>query len=242
MGWRAFASLSALALLVAAPQSRAQAVEAQRTVTLGDLFDVAETRELSRTLPADRAVTFRLRIPNGAGTCGVMVFVKPDDSGAFRGEWAPLFDEHRLMWISADGFGNDKPSAQRVLVAMMAVKLAARSVEIDPSRVYIGGMSGGGRVASQTITRFPQRFSGALYIVGADFHLPEEPLRARVISRRYVFITGSRDFNHREMRRVFERYQRAGASASKLLDLPRFGHEYPDAAALGDALDFLDSR
>ena len=114
---------------------------------------------------------------------------------------------------------------------------------IDAKRIYVGGMSGGGRVASTLITRFPQHFRGALYIVGADFWTSaEEPLKPRIVANRYVFVTGNRDFNQREMRRVFAKYQAAGVTQVSLMDLPGFGHEYPDAAHLGEAVAFLDAR
>lgn len=217
----------------------AQATLLERSATLTDLFEAAEARELARTLPADRAVNFRIRIPAETPR-GVLVFVKPDDSGAFIDAWADVFDQRRFIWVSADGFGNDKPSAQRVLVAMMAVKLVAAMAPAGQPRIFIGGMSGGGRVASQTITRFPKQFAGALFIVGADFHLPGAPLRSQVLARRFAFVTGARDFNRREMRRVFARYRDAGATHIKLLDEKGLGHEYPGAATLNDALEFLE--
>jgi pimeloyl-ACP methyl ester carboxylesterase len=223
-----------------------EAVRLERTATLVDLFDSAQAQELSRTLPADVAVTFQLRIPaldeSRAGPSGAMVFVKADDSGAFIEEWAPLFDERHIVWVSADGFGNHKPTAQRVLVAMMARQLVARVAKIDTRRTWLAGISGGGRVASQTITRFPQQFAGALYVVGADFHLPDAPLRTLALDRRYVFITGSLDFNRREMRSVSQRYTRAGAAHVLLLDQAGFGHQHATPALLATALDFLDAR
>jgi hypothetical protein len=92
-------------------------------------------------------------------------------------------------------------------------------------------------------TRFPQKFSGALYIVGANFWMPTEArLRQRAAANRYVFITGAKDFNRREMRRIFSRYQSEGLAASLLMDLPVLGHEYPNIEQLGQAIDFLDAR
>jgi hypothetical protein len=57
-----------------------------------------------------------------------------------------------------------------------------------------------------------------------------------------VFITGERDFNRSEMRRVYARYQAKGVTESLLLDLPGFAHEYPNAAQLAQAVEFLDAR
>lgn len=243
MGIRLFGSLLASMSLCAFALG-GEAVRLERTAKLTDLFDAAQARELSRTLPADLAVTFQLRIPVDArpGELGAMVFVKADDSGAFIDDWAALFDERHLVWVSADGFGNRRPTAQRVLVALMARQLVARVASVDAGRVWLAGMSGGGRVASQTITRFPHHFAGAIYVVGADFHLPDAPMRALALDRRYVFLTGSNDFNRREMRRVSARYVEAGAAHVLLIDEAGFGHEHAMPAMLAKALDFLDSR
>jgi pimeloyl-ACP methyl ester carboxylesterase len=235
--------------MLAALCAHAQAADAtrlERTTTLSELFDATQARELGRTLPPDRPVRFQLRIPADTAPrdlpMGAVVFVKADDSGEFIESWARTFDERRLIWVSADGFGNRKPAAQRVLVAMMARELVGRVATLDANRVYLAGMSGGGRVASQTITRFPQNFAGALYVVGADFHLPAGPLRHLALERRYVFITGSQDFNRREMRRVSRRYTDAGAERVLLIDEAGFGHQHATPALLGRALEFLDAR
>jgi predicted esterase len=215
----------------------------ERITTLSALFPVDEAKALSRTILADQPLHFRVRVPQNAAPGGVLVFVKPIDSGELPAAWAAELDRHNLIWVAAEDFGNERPRAQRVLAAIAGLKLIESSQAIDSKRVYIGGMSGGGRIASQTISRFPQHFSGALYIVGADFWTAaEKPLLPRIAANRYVFITGSRDFNQREMRRVFSKYQAAGASKILLMDLPGFGHEYPNAGQLCRAIDFLDAR
>ena len=188
----------------------------------------------------------QLRLPDSAATgkaaSGVVVFIKPYDTGVFLENWAGVFDSHNLIWISADDFGNRTPTAKRILTAIMGVALAGKVANVDPKRVYIAGLSGGGRVASQAITRYPEQFVGAICIVGADYFMPEEPLKSRVLGRRFVFITGARDFNRGEMRRVSARYRKEGVTHVKLLDLMHLGHEYPSGNDLEAAFDFLDAR
>jgi hypothetical protein len=83
----------------------------------------------------------------------------------------------------------------------------------------------------------------ALALVGANFWMPDDAdLRQKATSNRYVFITGEKDFNRSEMKRTFSRYRSKGLDASLLMDLPGFGHEYPTAQQLGQAIDFLDVR
>lgn len=234
--------LLALIASAAAAQSQQPLATLERSATVRSLFSAEEAARLSATLPLDQPVRFRLWLAEPAGG-GVVVFVSPTDSGIPPDDWLPVLERKRLSYIAAEEFGNRKLKAQRVLTAMMALKLVQQSTSVDPQRTYIGGMSGGGRIASQTVTRFPQQFAGAVYIVGADFWMPRDArLRQRAAANRYVFITGERDFNRSEMRRVFSRYQSNGLIASLLMDLPAFAHEYPNAGQFGQAIDFLDGR
>src|SRR6185436_10867563 len=209
--------------------------------TITQMFPGKEGAALASTLPADREIHFRVRLPAFADPTGVLVFVSPGDSGELPENWISVIDEKRLTWIAANGYGNSRPTAERMLVAVMGLKLARQLRATDEKRQYVAGMSGGGRVASQSITHFPQLFTGAIFMVGADYFMPEDASqRTLLASRRFVFVTGSRDFNHREMRRVHDRYADAGVTAIRLLDEPGFGHEIATARQLATALDFLD--
>jgi len=161
-----------------------------QSVTAAELFPPAQSASLSYTLDPARRVTFRVRVPPGDTPHGVLVFVSPRDDAEPREGWAEVLDRRNLAWIAAEGFGNDKRTSQRVLVALMALKHLQRTVTLDRERLYIGGMSGGGRVASQALSRFPGFFSGALCIVGADYVTPESPLVPEFSTKRVVFMTG----------------------------------------------------
>ena len=197
---------------------------------------------LSGILPPNQQIRWKLFVPSGAEPSGVLVFVHPSATAEPPSGWARVLQQQRLIWVSAEGFGNSQPSAQRVLVALLGLAHAQQTYSVDAKRIYIAGMSGGGRIASKTITKFPRMFAGAIYIVGADYWTDaEEALRPFIESKRYVFLTGHRDFNRREVRRVHRRYRDAGVKAALLLDLPSFGHEFPAPQQLERAIEFLDS-
>jgi hypothetical protein len=212
----------------------------ERSATAAELFPVDQARALRSVLPADERVTWTLRLPSTTPR-SVLVFVSPDASADPPPGWAAVLDRHAVVWIAARDFGNRAPSNQRVLAALMGLALAQRDYLGAGARRYIGGMSGGGRVASTAISTFPRRFDGALYIVGADDLGKAEPARlAAIAANRYVFLTGDRDFNRREMRRVHRHYQERGITQTLLLDLPHFAHQYPGADDFERALAFLD--
>ena len=229
-----------LALLAAASAHAEGLTTSESSATLTSLFSAEEVSRLSKTLPAGQTVKFRVWWSDDPNP-GVVIFVSPTDSGEPPEGWLALLQQKRLSWIAADGFGNEKPSAQRVLVAVMGLSLAQKHGPLHRKRIYIGGMSGGGRIASMTAPRFPQMFSGGLYIVGANFWMPDDAqLKPLAAANRYVFITGDKDFNHRDMKSVYSRYRKKGLDASLLMDIPGYGHEYPDVEQLAQAIAFLD--
>lgn len=234
----AFAALTLLAGIARAGDDET----IEQRVTPAELFPAAQAKALAYTLDPDHQITYRVRLPPGAAPHGVLVFVSPRDDADLREGWAEVLDKRNLVWIAAQGYGNDKPRAQRVLVALMALKQLQRALPLDRARLYVGGMSGGGRIASQALARFPGFFSGALCIVGADYVTPESQLVPELATKRVVFVTGDGDFNRREIRAVYSRFLDAGVTHAHLMDLQDFDHQYPDADQLDAALELLDSR
>lgn len=224
------------------PVSFADERTVEHTGSLRSILPAEQAHRMSEILPLDAELRWRVRVPSTEATNGVLVFVNPDNSAEPQHYWESVLDARKLIWVSPADFGNDKLSAQRVLAALLGLALVQKQHSVDKARVYIAGMSGGGRIASKTITKFPHLFTGAIYIVGVDYWTrAEDSLRAAIAANRYVFITGENDFNRRETRLVYRKYQRAGISSLLLMDLPQFGHEYPSADDLDRAIQFLDS-
>jgi len=234
-----FALLTA-ALLAAGAAHAADSPTVRETVTIAGLFAPDEARSFAPTMRLDRKVAFRVRVPPGDGPHGVLVFVHPGFNAEPMRGWPDVLDRRNLIYIAAEGFGNDKPGNQRALVALLALKHLARTQRLDADRRYIGGMSGGGKMASQVLTLFPGFFNGALCIVGADPIAPPAARAAQLADKRVVFMTGNKDFNHYDVLSVHKRLLESGIAHSFLMDLDGFGHQYPDAAQLDAALELLD--
>jgi len=213
-----------------------------QTVTIAELFPAEEARRFAPTMRTDRKLTFRVRVPAGAAPHGVLVFVHPGFSAQPMPGWADVLDRHDLVYIAAEGFGNDKPGDQRALAALLALTQLARTQPIDGARRYIGGMSGGGKMASQVMSLFPGVFDGALCIVGANPIEPAASLAPQLAGKRVVFMTGGRDFNHYDVVAAYKHLVDSGLAHAHLIDLPKFGHQYPDARQLEAALALLDPR
>lgn len=149
-------------------------------------------------------------------------------------------DNFNLIWIGADNSGNRIPVDRRMLYAIMALKALDRDHVIASNRITVSGFSGGGRVASRLASQFPEVFTGAVYICGVDFWSDALDIRVdRLVQNRFVFVTGSRDFNLVDTKSAYQHYLDAGAQHSKLMVIPGMAHEHPDAANLSEALGFI---
>lgn len=152
-------------------------------------------------------------------------------------------DQQNLIYIAANNSGNRKPVNRRMVLALMALKALEKEHRFSDSRMFVTGFSGGGRVASVLATQYPEVFGGAIYICGVDYWKDEQTPRVeRLLQNRFVFLTGSKDFNRDETRNVYHRYLKAGAQNSMLMVLPGMSHEHPDATAMTEALQFLDGE
>lgn len=182
-------------------------------------------------------------VDSGGKPPGVLVYVSPSRSGSMDGRWTKVLDKHNLVYIAADHSGNKIPVLRRMVLATSAIIAAKKQFEIDEERVYISGFSGGGRVASFLSNQYPTVFSGAIFICGVNFWKEDqiEDL-SLVLNNRYVFVTGTRDFNLKETRIVYRKYLKAGAENSLLEIENRMGHALPNTKTLATAIEFLDQK
>jgi predicted peptidase len=172
-----------------------------------------------------------------------MVYVSPSQKGWMPRSWQPVFDDENLIWISANSSGNEEIVAKRMLYAVLAPQIAAVSYKIDPARVYLSGFSGGGKVAGMVAVNFANIFKGAIYICGAEYWIDDPPkLFSEVKNNRYVFLTGSEDFNRDLTYKIYRKYKSAGVSNIELINVPQMTHSNPDTRYFLKAINYLDQR
>jgi hypothetical protein len=206
------------------------------------LLGVQQASLYEEILAPDKPVSWAVYLPanDPAKTPGVLVYVSPMDTGAIDPRWRAVMDQQNLIYVSANGVGNEIPTLRRMVMANLAVRTLAQRYTFDPARIYVSGFSGGGKVASLLATQYPEVFSGALYICGVNFWQEDQtPKVERVLKNRFVFLSGTRDFNRMQTRRIQKSYNDAGAEHTRLIIVPGMAHELPDAAYLTEALLFL---
>jgi hypothetical protein len=204
--------------------------------------------------------TFRVWVPNAYAhdrEWGLFVWVDAGDRPRIPEEWEEILSEHKLLAIAAYRSGNPRHPATRIQLAVDAAFNMRRRFHITPRRVYISGLSGGGRIASMAGIAYADVFSGTFPIVGANFYKPMPApggrhyppsfapvgtiLAAAKRRNRFVLLTGSKDFNRENTRDVYRRgFKAEGFRHVLYLEVPEMGHALPSGEWFAKGLDFLD--
>lgn len=177
----------------------------------------------------------------------LLVFVPPWDEARLPFGWAAQLEHYGIIFATPAGAGNTAAVlSRRVPLALSAEENIVRQYPVDRDRIYVGGFSGGSRVALRIALGYPDVFSGALLNAGADPLGGGHPLPPRNLflrfqsSSRLVYVTGDLDMSH------------LAADASSLQsmrdwcvfgvetdDTPGVGHELMSSEAFGRALGRL---
>jgi hypothetical protein len=206
--------------------------------------------------------TFNVRVPggyDGTSAYGLFVYVSPTPSGELPRALLKGLQAHRLIYVGADNSGNGQRAHKRIGLALDGAFNMVKGYRVDRERVYIGGVSGGGRISSMTALAYPDIFKGCLAIVGVNFYRalpvpdmpgksypavmrpPAAPMLARARGRsRFVLVTGSRDANRDNTWTVYrDGFVKDGFRHVFYREIEGMGHVIPGADALQDALRLL---
>jgi predicted esterase len=183
-----------------------------------------------------------------AGGYGLFVFVPPWKQLRIPDGWADALDKNGLILVTAANSGNDADDfARRIPLALIAEQNIVKRYTIDPDRIFVGGFSGGARVALKLALGYPDVFKGALLDAGADpidtdsLPLPPEDLFAQFERSRLVFIAGDSDTGALRMDAASLSSLRAHCVLNTEEQvLPSVGHAIADAGAFAGALSALE--
>jgi predicted esterase len=181
------------------------------------------------------------------GGYALMVFVPPWDLPVVPSRWMPVLERHGLIFVTAANSGNDTSTLdRRAPLALIAAQNVMNRYPVDPRRVYIGGLSGGSRVALRLALGYPDLFHGVLLNAGSGpigklFPVPPAGLfRQFQETMRVVFLTGGNDdFNLGADVRTRRSMQEQCVFDVDTETMPFTGHEVVNPEPLDRALDAL---
>ena len=197
--------------------------------------------------------TFEVYVPPAAPPAGyaLLVFIPPWQKSYLPAGWASVLNKHGVIFVSASKSGNDENVLdRRIPLALLAAFNLMHLYPIAQDRVYVGGFSGGSRVAMRVALGYPDLFHGAVLNAGSDrlgteqLILPSSDLFHRFqSSTRLAYVTGSEDSW------IIQSDIASRESAYELCvfgtitgTMIRASHEIADPASLDRALDALAAR
>ena len=179
--------------------------------------------------------TYELFVPKNYSerkTWPVILFISPSDNAMGWQSLKELCTKRGIIFAGPQAAGNRCPTRKRVRIVLDVLDELRREYNIDPDRCYIGGFSGGGRIACAIGFALPELFGGVLPICASGDLRSESWLRHRVIDRVSVaHITGERDFNRGEVERYRGPMLRDAGVRSKVWTIRQMGHSVPTGAA-----------
>jgi len=207
--------------------------------------------------------TYAVYVPpdyNGDAAYGLLVWVSAGERGDMPKGWDALMDKYHLIWIGAHRSGNEHNlPGRRMPLALDAVFNMTKKYNIDPNRVYVSGISGGGRVASILAMHYSEVFSGGIFVVGVEYWeplpvtgrpgqfwrpMPKPQLTYLAIARkrgRYVLLTGDHDGNRAQTQDYYENGYKKKLRHVLYIQVPGMGHEMPPVEWYDKAIVFLDT-
>lgn len=153
-----------------------------------------------------------------------------------------------LIYASPTGTSNKRSDVRRIALVLDTLATLRKTYKIDDSRIYVGGVSGGGAMSALIAVNYPE-FRGALCQV-RNFVIPHpmcvpyvEASEVKKIARRkqaYAWITGDKDRNHDAILSSAIVFEGQGF-VSKVFDIPGMKHAPASAKTLAEALRWAES-
>jgi hypothetical protein len=211
---------------------------------------------LDRVLDEERMF---IRLPKGYNPdrpAGLLIWINAGTSGLQPLDvFEPALDELGLICASVENAGNSREIVDRLQLMLDCLETVGIRYLIDDHRIYLTGISGGGRSSSILWGCFSDVFTGAVPIVGLNsyekaptgtgkswaknFMKPRGKLWSLLRKHRLAAITGANDFNETEMKVRIKGMARGGLDV-RLVDQPGLGHEMPSPETFAAALSWVD--
>jgi hypothetical protein len=181
----------------------------------------------------------------------LLVFIPPWEQAIVPASWTAVLDRHGIIFVTAAHSGNDTSLLdRREPLALLAAHNIVQRYPIDPARAYVGGFSGGSRVALRLALAYPDLFRGALLNAGSDpigtgqIPLPPAKLMHKFQeSTRLVYLTGNDDAPRLDM----DMHSRTSMQNWCVFDVKSLlvawsGHEVPNATVFNRGLSALEEH
>ncbi len=268
-------------IVLLAALAPAGAADAPRTgrydVTFSQRSPLSDYAEFEKRLKASlrkvpaydiKDESFAVYVPkhyDGEKPLGLLIYMDPGGRGdgpllTYQNRWTTVLDAHDLIWIGPHKADNKRHVIHRTGLALDAIHNGVARFNIDPDRIYVCGMSGGGRVASWVAFNYPDAVTGMFAWCGvnyfknvpvpskdravwrAKFPPPPTKLMGRTrLKNRYVLMTGEDDFNREQTKATYDLMVEHKFRHVDYMLVPNLGHVWPPPRWLDEGIKLLDA-
>ena len=231
------------------PYARADVI-AQRALPPEELQQLTREDIAGYTIDP-REEKWQVYVPEGCvrGRCGLLVWIHAEDAPSMDNGWRKVLDDEQLVYVAALRSGNDHDALERRLpLALTGLGAMASEYSVDASRVYLGGHSGGAKVAEILAFAYPDVFHGVILNAGfldpasESVYPPPAPLDQHLRKLPFVLAVGRRDdAAWKDFLAARDGFAERGMTAHEITD-PRQGHVPLTAARLREALELIEGR
>ncbi|MBA4015626.1 MAG: hypothetical protein C0483_00410 [Pirellula sp.] len=181
------------------------------------------------------------RTVNPTKPTALVLFISAGNDPAGLAQWRTVCDATGMLFASPYGAGNSTNGPERTRIVLDVLDDVRRRFAIDADRTYLGGFSGGARVACRIAFALPEYFGGVVPVCAAESLREEAWLRQRVIERlSAALITGETDFNRGEIERFRGPLLTDVGVRTKVWMVPKLGHGLPAASVFAEVLRWLE--
>ena len=171
----------------------------------------------------------------------LVIFVPAGPTPIAWAFWKSFFQQRGIAYAEPYKAGNKCPGIQRTRIVLDVLDDVRRRANIDTDRTYIGGYSGGGRVACAIAFALPECFGGVVPACAGGDLRAESWLRQRAKDRLSVaLLTGETDFNRAEVERYRTPILENLGIRSRTWTVRRLGHTLPAERTFRQAFDWLE--
>ena len=172
----------------------------------------------------------------------LILFISAAKGPAGWKEWEPICRREGLLFAAPHEAGNECPLRRRVRIVLDVLDDVCRKYHVDPDRIYLGGISGGARVACTVAFALPEYFGGLVPVCAGGEVRAQRWLWQRATDRlSTAFITGENDFNRAEVERYWTPILQSAEIRTRTWVVPKMGHAVPGPDTLGEAFAWLEA-